>query len=104
MRLGQKPRSPNAASILRTVEIIRRCIPTDGPPGFEWRTSYQGTPNLRITGVTNSMEWIADVYSSHYIRVQVADLSSVCKDPRRAVLDLGRYLGLSHVEPRQEQV
>jgi len=71
MKLGHKARYPRPQSLLRDNAILRHAIPTDREPEFEWRRSFSGTPNLRMTAITNDVTWTVDFYCGRFYRAQI---------------------------------
>lgn len=96
MKLGAQVRYPRPASILRDIAILRQAVPMDAEPVFEWRTSFNGRPNLRVRAVTNRINWIVDLYCGHYYRVQVEDkLGEVWRSIPALVGYLHRHLRIT---------
>ena len=71
MKLGKKPRFPRPQSLILAHRAICTYVPSEELPVYEWRKSNAGTPNLRISAITNDLPWIVDVYSGHFFRCSV---------------------------------
>jgi hypothetical protein len=84
---------------MRDIALLRRVIPVDAEPTFEWRTSFSGTPCYRMSAVTQNVQWVVDFYSGHFYRTQLeGSTGEVWRDLRSLAGFLRKWLNLGPLE------
>lgn len=92
--------------IMRAVHIVTLAVPTDEPPVFEWRRSFSGTPNLRMSATTNDQPWIVDIYAGNYYRATIGNgVGEVWNNMPSLIGYLRKFLGLGplHTPPEEPE-
>jgi hypothetical protein len=95
-----RKRVPKAADINLALNAVN-AIPVDEKKASGWRESLQGTPNYRVSGVTNELRWSVDIYANSYYIVLVGSRpAEECRSLRSVMAYLYRMLG---VKPKSKK-